>query len=606
MADELRFEVLGPVRAWRGDAEIALGSPQQRSLLAFLLLQDGTAVTTAQLVAALWPDEPPPAAVGMVRSYVSRLRRALGPAVVASVAGGYAVRLDSPDDLDLTVFRRLLATARRSDGDPAATALRSALALWRGTPLAGVAADFAEFERVRLAELRLTALEDLAAADIDAGRPAEAAADLAELVAEEPLRERPRELLMLALYRSGRQADALAVFADVQHRLSEELGLYPGPGLQELQRRILTAEPVPPAPAAPTAPAAAPVEPQLTPSFTGSVQRPCQLPPDLPEFVGRHEELAVAAATLTPSSGTVPVLGVDGLARIGKTTFAVHLGRSLPMEFPDGHLFVDLGTSADPLAELLRGLGVRAGELPDSTGERATLWRTLSAGRRLLVVLDDARDGDQVRSLLPGAGGAAVVVTARQRLYGLAATRWLTLGVLPDGDALALFERLVGAERLRAEPDAVATLLTQAGGLPQVVQALGERIASRPDWTLRAAVERLHAPEPDAPVRAPECSSIEDPYDAMLIGLVPEQTRAFLLLAVPEVVEITPSFAAEVLGLPLGEAADLVESLVDVHLLTATGPDTYAYVAPLRRFARNRARESYGPGRPVRIVEAIA
>ncbi|WP_162605408.1 AfsR/SARP family transcriptional regulator [Jiangella ureilytica] len=606
MADELRFEVLGPVRAWRGDDEIALGSPQQRSLLAYLLLQHGTPVTTAQLVGALWDAAPPPAAVGMVRSYVSRLRRTLGSEIVASVAGGYAAR---PAAIDRTEFERLLGAARsaRVAGDDAATAtaLRSALALWQGTPLAGVTADFAEFERVRLAELRLTALEDLAAADIGAGRLAEAAADLAELVAEEPLRERPRELLMLALYRSGRQADALAVFADVQRRLSDELGLYPGPDLRAMQRRILTADPSHDAPVAPAAPAAPAAEPQLPASFTGSVVRPCQLPPDLPAFVGRHDELAAAAAALTPSAGTVPVVGVDGLARIGKTTFAVHLGRGLPA-FSDGHLFVDLGTSADPLAELLRGIGVPAGELPDSAGERATLWRTLSADRRLLVVLDDARDGEQVRSLLPGAGGAAVLVTARQRLYGLPVARWVTLGPLPDGDALALIERLVGADRLQAEPDAVRTLLTQAGGLPQVVQALGERVASRPDWTLAAAVERLHGPERGAPVRAPECSSIEDPYDTMLLGLVPEQTRAFLLLAVPEAPEITPALAAQVLGLPLAEASELVESLVDLHLLTATGPDTYAYPAPLRRFARNRARDSFGPARPVRIVEAIA
>lgn len=590
MTDELRFELLGPVRAWRGDDEVALGSPQQRSLLAFLLLQDGTPVTAGQAVAALWDGEPPPAAVGMVRSYVSRLRRALGPGAVGSVAGGYAVRAGHTD---LTEFRRLLAAARSAwrsgDGDAAAAAaLRSALALWRGTPLAGVPADFAAFERVRLAELRLTALEDLAAADIGAGRPAEAAADLAELAAEEPLRERPRELLMLALYRSGRQADALAVFADVQRRLADELGLYPGPDLREMQRRILAADP------ALDLPDAVPAEPYPAPSFAGPVARPCQLPPDLPDFVGRHEELAAAAAALTPSAGTVPVVGVEGLARIGKTAFAVHLGRTLP-HFTEGHLFVDLATSADPLTELLRGIGVPAAELPGSAGERATLWRTLSADRRLLIVLDDARDGAQVRSLLPGAGGAAVLVTARQRLYGLAATRWLTLGVLPGDDSRALLERLVGAERLRREPDAVRTLLGRAGGLPQVVQTLGERIASRPDWTLAVALERLHRPEPGSPVRPPECSAIEDPYDAMLVGLAPEQVRAFLLLSVPELPEVTPALAAQVLGLPLDAAAALVESLVDLHLLTATGPGTYAYVAPLRTFARHRARESYGP-----------
>lgn len=587
MADELRFELLGPVRAWRGDDEVALGSPQQRSLLAFLLLQDGTPVTAGQAVAALWDGEPPPAAVGMVRSYVSRLRRALGPGAVGSVAGGYAVRAGHTD---LTEFRRLLAAARSArrsgDGDAAAaaTALRSALALWHGTPLAGVPADFAAFERVRLAELRLTALEDLAAADIGAGRPAEAAADLAELTAEEPLRERPRELLMLALYRSGRQADALAVFADVQRRLSGELGLYPGPDLRAMQRRILAADPaLDPPEAVPAAPS----------SFARPATRPCQLPPDLPAFVGRRDEFAAAADALTPSAEGVPVVGVEGLAGIGKTAFAVHLGRMLP-HFTEGHLFVDLGSSADPLTELLYGIGVRAGELPGSAGERATLWRTLSADRRLLIVLDDARDGEQVRSLLPGAGGAAVVVTARRRLYGVPAIRWLTLGVLSEPEARTLLERLVGAERLRPEPDAVRTLLGNAGGVPHVIQAAGERIASRPGWTMTDALRRLGHPDPGSPVLPPECAVIEGPYESALAQLAPEQARALRLLSLPDVAELPVAEAAAVLDLPVRDALQLVESLVDVHLLVAAGPDAYTFYPPLRAFARRRAHSDDG------------
>lgn len=224
----MRFEVLGPVRAWRGDAEIELGPPQQRAALAVLLLQAGTPLSPSQLVSALWSGAEPRAAVGMVRSYVSRLRQAGVP--IESTGGGYTIR---PATLDVTEFQRLL-----SSGD-----LRAALRLWHGTPLAGVNGDYAEAARVRLAQLRFTAREDLAAADIAAGRHAEAAAALTDLIAEQPLRERPRELQMLALYRSGRQAEALDVYARTQRLLESELGLDPGPELQEMQRRILAADP---------------------------------------------------------------------------------------------------------------------------------------------------------------------------------------------------------------------------------------------------------------------------------------------------------------------------------------------------------------------------
>ncbi|WP_276328930.1 AfsR/SARP family transcriptional regulator, partial [Amycolatopsis lexingtonensis] len=208
----MRYELLGPVRAWRDDVEVELGPPQQRAALAVLLLQGGTPLSPSQLVSALWSGAEPRAAIGMVRSYVSRLRHAGVP--IVSSAGGYALTAPA---LDLTEFQRLLAAARA--GAPAAPTLRQALALWHGTPLSGLNGDYAEAERVRLAELRLTAREDLAAADIAEGRHAEAAVDLADLIAEQPLRERPRELQMLALYRSGRQAEALAVFTRTQQLL---------------------------------------------------------------------------------------------------------------------------------------------------------------------------------------------------------------------------------------------------------------------------------------------------------------------------------------------------------------------------------------------------
>lgn len=240
MDGELRFEVLGPVRAWLGDDELDLGTPQQRAILGILLLRAGATATPDQLVNAVWGPAAPRAAVGVIRSYVSRLRRALPRDVIASVGGGYSV---TTTNLDLTRFTHHVHAARGADPHTAAKELRAALDLWRGTPLAGVNGEYAEGERVRLTQLRLAAVEDLAAADIETGRHVEAAAALAEVIAEQPLRERPRELLMLAHYRAGRQADALAVFTDVQHLLADELGLDPGPGLQDMQRRILAADP---------------------------------------------------------------------------------------------------------------------------------------------------------------------------------------------------------------------------------------------------------------------------------------------------------------------------------------------------------------------------
>ncbi len=244
MAEGLRFEVLGPVRAWRDGTEIDLGSPQQRAILAILLLQAGTTASPEQLISAIWSGAAPRAAVGMVRSYVSRLRRVLPAGVIESVVGGYVLRAG---EVDIAELQRQLGVAREArragDEQAVATALRAALRLWHGTPLAGVNGDYAEVERTRLGQLRLTVIEDLAAADIESGRHVEAAAELADVIAEDPLRERPRELLMLALYRSGRQAEALEIFTQVRHLLHGELGLEPGPDLREMQRRILAADP---------------------------------------------------------------------------------------------------------------------------------------------------------------------------------------------------------------------------------------------------------------------------------------------------------------------------------------------------------------------------
>lgn len=559
MSEGLRFEVLGPVRAWRGDTEVELGSPQQRAILAILLLQEGTPVSPDQLISAIWGGAAPRAAVGMVRSYVSRLRRVL-PDAIESVGGGYALRAAT----DLAEFQRLRSTGGHE-------ALRQALDLWHGTPLAGVNGDYAEFERTRLTQLRLTVREDLAAAEIEAGRDVEA--DLTELIAEQPLRERPRELLMLAFYRSGRQAEALDVFSQVRRLLDDELGLEPGPDLREMQRRILASDPTlsPPPPS----------------------QRPTQLPPDLPEFVGRGAQLTALTSALRPTGTSVPVVGLEGLAGVGKTALAVHAGHAVAANFPDGQLFLDLGVAREPLDELLRGLGIQ--NLPESFSERLALWRTITTGRRLLLVLDGARDGAQVQSLLPGSGGSAVVITARRRLFGLAYAHWITLAGLPEHESVALLELLIGVDRVRAEPDAVRALIARTAGLPQVLAALGTRVALRPRWTIAEAGQRLGQPDPGSPVRAPECIAIEGPYESVLAELSTPQARAFRLLSMADGPDISLAAAAAVLDLPLAATASLLESLVDIHLLEPGGLDRYFYHEPLRVFARGRAHLDDGP-----------
>ncbi|WP_439381610.1 BTAD domain-containing putative transcriptional regulator [Amycolatopsis lexingtonensis] len=555
----MRYELLGPVRAWHDDVEVELGPPQQRAALAVLLLQGGTPLSPSQLVSALWSGAEPRAAIGMVRSYVSRLRHAGVP--IESSAGGYALTAPA---LDLTEFQRLLAAARA--GAPAAPTLRQALALWHGTPLSGLNGGYAEAERVRLAELRLTAREDLAAADIAEGRHAEAAVDLADLIAEQPLRERPRELQMLALYRSGRQAEALAVFTRTQQLLESELGLYPGPELKEMQRRILAADP------------------SLALVSTG----PSQLPPPLPEFTGRTGELATLVASLKPSSSSVPVLGVEGLAAIGKTTLAVHAAHKVAGSFPDGRLFVDLSASEDPLAELLRGIGVFS--LPPSPSERAALWRARTTGLKVLVVLDDARTEEEIRPLIPGPAGPAVIITARRRLYGLPHTHWTKLAGLTPPDSLALLGRLIGHERVTQDLPASHTLAARTAGFPQVIQAVAARLAARPAWTMAEALTRLGRPAPGAPVTPPECWAIEKPYESALSQLTPAQSRAFSLLASPTPLSVAT--AASVLELPLADAAVLLESLVDAHLLEPFGTDRYRYEEPLLTFALSRRAES--------------
>lgn len=449
----LRFGVLGPVRAWRGEEALSTGSPQQRALLAALLLREGRTATAGELIDALWGEEPPSQALAAVRTYASRLRKVLDAGVMVSESGGYAIRGLPEGALDLAVAQDLATEAEkaRNAGDlcHARDVLGRALALWDGEVLAGVPGPYAEAQRVRLEEWRLQLLESRLDMDLEQGCHAEAISELTALTAAHPLRERLRELLMLALYRSGRQAEALAVYADTRRLLADELGVDPRPGLSELQQRILRADPGLAEPSAPRA------EPPVAPV------RPAQLPATVPDFTGRTAFVSELGAVLASAEGRVmAVSALAGIGGVGKTTLAVHVAHQARTAFPDGQLYVDLqGTgarAAEPetvLGSFLRALGTADSAIPDSLEERAALYRSVLDGRRVLVLLDNARDAAQIRPLLPGTAGCAALITSRVRMVDLAGAHLVDLDVMSPDEALSLFTKIVGEERVGAERD---------------------------------------------------------------------------------------------------------------------------------------------------------
>ncbi|CAM5654705.1 regulatory protein AfsR [Streptomyces badius] len=411
-ADALRFTVLGPVRAWRGSELLSSGSPQQRALLTALLLREGRTATAGELIDAFWGEDPPSQALATIRTYASRLRKILGQDTLVSESGGYAIRIDR-GALDLTLAQDLSAEAEkaRAAGDrcQARTLINKVLGLRDGEALASVPGPYADNQRTRLEEWRLQLTETRLDLDLEVGCHAEAVSELTALTAAHPLRERLRELLMVALYRSGRQAEALAVYADTRRLLAEELGVDPRPELAQLQQRILRADDELARPADEPAPAPAPL-------------KPAQLPATVPDFTGRSAFVAELSGRLATAEGSVmAVSAVAGIGGVGKTTLAVHVAHQARKHFPDGQLYVDLqgagARAAEPetvLGSFLRALGTADSAIPDTLDERAALYRSTLDGRRILILLDNAHDAAQIRPLLPGTPGCAAPASAAE------------------------------------------------------------------------------------------------------------------------------------------------------------------------------------------------
>ncbi|WP_067137680.1 AfsR/SARP family transcriptional regulator [Microtetraspora malaysiensis] len=616
--DGLRFALLGPVLAWRDGIELDLGTPLQRSILAMLLLRQGHPVTPDEMIDGIWGEGAPPRALGALRTYVSRLRTVLEPdrsprtrpELLTSVGRGYALVLGA-SGLDLADFERraISADAARQAGRTrdAAEALRAALGLWAGEPLAGAVGPYAERQRDRLAERRMSAVETLMDLDLELGRHSDVVSELVALTADHPLRERLRAQLMLAYYRCGRQAEALAVFTETRQALIDELGIEPGTDLTALHRRILAADPalsvVTPSVAeiSDAAPETVSRKPAAEQGTAVEMPRPAQLPAAVTDFTGRTALVNRLLALLAEDEG-VPVAAMSGIGGVGKTALAVHVAHLAQDLFPDGQLYADLrgyGTEPTPpetaLVAFLRALGIPVDVIPDGLAERSALFRSLLAERRMLVLLDNARDAEQVEHLLPGSAGCAAVITSRGKLADLPSARLVDLDVLEPDEALSLFAAVAGPDRVRAERAAAMDVVAACGFLPLAVRIVAARLAARPSWTVASLVPRLA----DERRRLDELKignlAVSATFALGYGQLDPQQARAFRLLSLPTGSDISALAAAAVLDMSQGPAEDLLESLVDASLLEAPAPGRYRFHDLLKLFARRQAEDAEEP-----------
>jgi DNA-binding SARP family transcriptional activator len=606
-----RFEVLGPLRAFRGDTELALGWPRQRAVLAALLLRAGQVVSRAELIDAVWGGDPPTTAANVVQAYIVGLRRALEPdrgyrepgRLLASAGPGYVLYV-AEGHLDLEIAEQHLENARRAkaagDLEAAAAALATAVALWRGVPLAGVPGPLAEIERTRLAERRLTLLEDRAETVLQLGGAADLAGELASVVAEHPFRERLAGLLMRALYQAGRRAEALAVYRSTRQTLAEELGIEPGLSLRRLHDDLLSnrdTTDVLDDTGAPVAVRAAPVVPR-------------QLPAVLRQFTGRQPELEtleiLAQEALTEDAVVITAIG--GTAGVGKSTLAVQFAHQVADEFPDGQLYADLrgaGTTGTPASpqEVIRGFldafSVDPARIPADPRSQAALYRSVLAGKKVMLVLDDAGDEEQVRPLLPGRGGCLVMITSRHRLTGLAAAHgatMLTLEVLTEQEARELLARRLGIERLAAEPGVVGELARLCARLPLALSIAAARAVSHPQLSLSslAADLRDESGRLDVLDTGAGTGSVRSAFSCSYRALSDPAARMFRLLGIHPGPDVTIPAAASLAAVTVGQARDVLAELDREHLISEHALGRFGCHDLLRAYAAEQAHSEDG------------
>ena len=605
-----RFGLLGSLLVADATGQVAaLPAAKQRVILAALLLSANTEVSTDRLTEILWELSPPPSAATAVRNYVMRLRRQMGSAGsrIVTRPAGYTIQVHGAGELDVAEVDKLRrdarATAQAGRWPEASELFSAALSLWRGDPLADVPSPAFIQQVAHLTELRLQLTEFRIDAELRLARHDELVAELRQLAAEYPLREHLRAQLMLTFYRCGRQAEALEVYRDTRATLRDELGVEPASELTEMHRRILAGDPGLLVSESPDR--AHPVPVAAGRGEQGRVV-PRQLPVGTRHFTGRVAELSALDTLVNEAAGTagtVVISAIGGTAGVGKTALALRWAHQVAGQFPDGQLYVNLrgfGPAGRPVSAavairgFLDGLGVAAEQIPADLDAQAALYRSLLSGKRVLVLLDNARDSEQVRPLLPGSPSCLVVVTSRRQLTGLATAEGahlLTLDVLSDVEAHELLSLRLGADRLGAEPKAAAALIELCARLPLALAIAGARVSGRPRFGLGALVEELQDAQRrlDALDAGDTSASLRAVFSWSLASLPAPAARMFGLLGLHPGPDITTPASASLAGVSLPQARSALNQLAEAHLITEHAPGRFSLHDLLRAYAVEQA-----------------
>ncbi len=567
-------------------------------MLANLLLTPGRPVSAETLIDHVWGADPPAKVRGSLWSYIARLRRILAgdaEARLASRSGLYVLEAAS-ESIDLHRFRSLRTQARALSGsgekEHAARLLREADLLWNGEALAGLPGDWARRTRTALEHERVAAAIDRVELDLALGKESELTGELSELISRHPFDERLVEIQMVALYRTGRQAEAMEAYRQARERLRDELGAEPGPGLRGLHQKILLADPDLAAPAR---------------GWAGRAAGPNNLPRDISYFTGRAEELnTLAEAIVTGQAGTaITVVAIDGMAGVGKSTLAVHLAHLLAGQFPDGQIYLGLQAHdpyeepVDPAAALdtlLHVAGTVGGAAavaerhrkPGTLDMHAALWREQVAGRRMLIVLDDAGSRDQVGPLLPGTPGCLVLITSRRRLTGLAGAISLSLNVMGTQDAAELFARVVGPGR-KSDADAIAEVVRLCGNVPLAIQLAASRLRHRPAWTATDLVRLLARTQHRLREIRGEELEVAASFELSYRYLPRSQQSAFRQVGCYPGPDFSLHAAAAASGLSLADTDRVLSGLLDYHMLEEPVHGRFRCHDLLREYSRERS-----------------